>query len=61
MKIRPVGPRLFHEEGQTDRETNMTTLVFFFNWFKNAHAGLPGIIISVRLHASGQLPPDAFS
>jgi len=29
MKIRPVGSRLFHAEGRTDRETNMTTLVFF--------------------------------
>jgi hypothetical protein len=62
MKTRLVGARLFHAEGRTDRETNTTTLVvfYFFNWFKNAHTELPGIM-SVRLHASGQLPPDGFS
>jgi len=63
MRIRLVGARLFHAEGRTDRETNMTTLVifYFFNCFKNAHTELPGIVMSIRLHASGQFPPDGFS
>jgi hypothetical protein len=30
MKIRPVGTELFHADGQTDRQTDMTKLVVFF-------------------------------
>ena len=40
MKIRPVGAELFQtdsrKEGQTDRQTDMTKLIFAFRNFANA-------------------------
>ena len=36
MKIRPVGTELFHADGQTDRQTDMTNLLVDFCNFENA-------------------------
>jgi len=36
MKIRTVGDELFHEEGQTDRQTDMTKLIVAFLNFARA-------------------------
>jgi Fe-S-cluster formation regulator IscX/YfhJ len=40
MKIRPVGAKLFHADGQTDRQTSgltdMTKLIVAFRNFENA-------------------------
>jgi len=36
MKIRPVGAELFHVDGRTDRQTQMTTLIVTFHNFANA-------------------------
>jgi len=35
MKIRPVGTELFHADGQTDRQTDMTKLIVAFHNFAN--------------------------
>jgi hypothetical protein len=36
MKIRPVGAALFHADGRTDRQTDMTNLIVAFRNFANA-------------------------
>ena len=36
MQIRPVGAELFHADGRTDRQTDMTKLTFAFRNFTNA-------------------------
>ena len=36
MKIPPVGAEVYHAEGQTDGETNMTKLIVTFRNFSNA-------------------------
>jgi hypothetical protein len=36
MKIRPVGADLFHADGRTDRQTDMTKLRVAFRNFANA-------------------------
>jgi hypothetical protein len=36
MTIRPVGAELFHAEGRTDRQTDMTKLIVAFRNFANA-------------------------
>jgi hypothetical protein len=36
MKIRPVGAELFHVDGQTDGQTDMTKLIVAFRKFTNA-------------------------
>ena len=36
MKISPEGAELFHAEGQTDRQTDRTKLIFAFPNFANA-------------------------
>jgi hypothetical protein len=36
MKIRPVGAELFHADGQTDRQTDMTNLIVALHNFANA-------------------------
>jgi hypothetical protein len=36
MKIPPVGAEVYHAEGQTDGETNMTKLTVTFRNFSNA-------------------------
>jgi Fe-S-cluster formation regulator IscX/YfhJ len=36
MKIRPVGAELFHADGRTDRQTDMTKLIVAFSNFANA-------------------------
>jgi hypothetical protein len=36
IKIRPVGAELFHADGQTDRQTDMTKLRVAFRHFANA-------------------------
>jgi hypothetical protein len=36
MKIRSVGAKLFHADGQTDRQTDMTKLIVAFRNFANA-------------------------
>jgi len=36
MKIRPVGAELFHADGWTDRQTEMTKLIVTFYSFANA-------------------------
>jgi len=36
MKIRPVGAKLFHADGRTDRETHMTKLIVAPRNFVNA-------------------------
>jgi hypothetical protein len=36
MKIHPLGAELFHEEGQTDRQTDKTKLKVAFRKFANA-------------------------
>jgi len=36
MKIRPVGSELFHADGLTDRQTDMTKLIVAFRNFANA-------------------------
>ena len=33
MKIRPVGAELFHADGRTDRQTDMTKLTVAFTQF----------------------------
>jgi len=35
MKICPVGAKLFHADGQTDRQTDMTKLIVLFHNFAN--------------------------
>jgi hypothetical protein len=35
MKIRPVGAELFHTDGRTDRQTDMTKLIASFRNFAN--------------------------
>jgi hypothetical protein len=35
-KIRPVGAELFHADGRTDRQTDMTKLTVAFRTFANA-------------------------
>ena len=35
MKIRPVWAELFHADGRTDGQTNMTELIFVFRSFAN--------------------------
>jgi len=41
MKIHPVGADLFHENGQTDRQTAMTKLIVPFLNFANAPKMVP--------------------
>jgi len=36
MKIRPVGPEMFHADGRTDRQTYMMKLTVAFRNFANA-------------------------
>ena len=36
MNIRPIGPELFHVDGQTDRRTHMRKLTAAFRTFANA-------------------------
>jgi hypothetical protein len=36
IKIRPLGAELFHTEGRTDRQTDMTKLIVAFRNFVNA-------------------------
>jgi len=36
MKIRPLGAELFHADGQTDRQTDMTKLTVVFRNFSKA-------------------------
>jgi hypothetical protein len=36
MKIRPVGAELFHADGRTDGQTDMTKLIVAFGKFANA-------------------------
>ena len=36
MKIRPVGTKLFHEDGPIDGQTDMTTLIVAFTNFATA-------------------------
>jgi hypothetical protein len=36
MKIRPVGAELFHVDGQTDRQTDVTKLIVAFRSIANA-------------------------
>ena len=35
IKIRPVGPELFHAERRTDRQIDMTELIVAFRNFEN--------------------------
>jgi hypothetical protein len=44
MKIRPVGAELFHADGQTDRQTDMTKLIAAFRNF----ADVPKIVQMLR-------------
>jgi len=37
MKIRPMGAELFHADGQTDRQADMTKVIVAFRNFENAH------------------------
>jgi hypothetical protein len=41
MKIRPVEAELFHEDGRTDRQTDLTKLIVAFRNFVNSlkHCG----------------------
>ena len=41
MKIRPVREELFHAEGRTDWQTDMTKLIFPFRNFANAPKKMP--------------------
>jgi len=41
MKIRPVGAELFHADGQTDRQADMTTLTVAFRNFACAPKSCP--------------------
>jgi hypothetical protein len=41
MKIRPVGGELFHADGRTDRQTDMTKLIVAFRNFVNAPKNVP--------------------
>jgi hypothetical protein len=36
MKIHPVGAEVFHADGRTDRQTDMTELIFAFRNFAKA-------------------------
>ena len=36
VKIRPIGAKLFHAEGQTERQTEVSKLVVAFRSFANA-------------------------
>ena len=36
MKIRPVVAEVFHADGQTDRQTDITKLIITFHAFANA-------------------------
>jgi len=42
MKIRPVGAKLFREDGRMDRWTDMTKLVVAFRNFTNAPKNVEG-------------------
>jgi hypothetical protein len=36
MKVRPLGAELFHEDGRTDGQTDMTKLIVALRNFENA-------------------------
>jgi hypothetical protein len=46
VKIHPVGAELFHADGRTDRQTDMTKLISAFRNFTKT----PKIQINVALH-----------
>jgi len=48
MKIRPVGAGLFHEDGQTDTQTDMTKLIEAFRFSGNAPKTLCGYMLIPR-------------
>jgi hypothetical protein len=45
IKVRPVGAKLFHADGQTD----LATLTFAFRNFANAHAEIKNIYVEFLL------------
>ena len=47
MKICPVGAKLFHADGQTDGQTDMTKLTVALNKFTNA----PKIAVFIAVYA----------
>jgi len=49
MKIRPWGAGLFHEEGRTERRTDMTKLVVAFRNFSKAPK-YPGVSLFPYCH-----------
>jgi hypothetical protein len=56
MKIRPVGAYLFHVNGRTDRQTDMTKVTVAFHSFANVsktrRGGLLGDEIMKTLHSN---------
>jgi hypothetical protein len=52
IKIRPVGAELFHADGQTDGQTDMTKIMVAFSNFANAPKDRLSLEISISLSYS---------
>jgi hypothetical protein len=54
IQIRPVGAELFHEDGRTDRRTDMSKLIVVFQNFANAPKNsMPVITVQRTFYLSG--------
>lgn len=47
MKIHPVGAKLLHAVGRTDRKTNMMKLIFGIHSFANTHKQITTYSITI--------------